>query len=155
MEMWLDRVGVDDRGVHRKRPKPPRFETESEIDLTPMLDVVMILLIFFIVSGTFITEVVIETDRNQTTNDTASSPSENINILITSTNQIWILGRRIDVRAVRANISRMHAENPKSKVIIRAHNSSNIAAVAGVVDASREAGVYDVALSTSDSAEEE
>ena len=87
MEMWLDRVGVDDRGVHRKRPKPPRFESESEIDLTPMLDVVMILLIFFIVSGTFITEVVIQTDRNQTTNETSSKPSQNINILVTATNR--------------------------------------------------------------------
>ena len=154
MEMWLDRVGVDDRGVHRKRPKPPRFESESEIDLTPMLDVVMILLIFFIVSGTFITEVVIQTDRNQTTNETSSEPSQNINILVAADNQIWILGRRIDLRAIRANISRMHAENPKSKVIIRAHNSSNIETVAGVIDASREAGVYDVALSTSDSGDE-
>ena len=154
MDMWMDRVGVDDRGVHRKRPKAPRFETESDIDLTPMLDVVMILLIFFIVSGTFITEVVIKTDRNQTASDSSAKPSQNINIQVAADNQIWILGRRIDKRAVRANISRMHAENPKSKVIIRAHNNSNIEAVAGVVNASREAGVFDVALSTSDSSEE-
>jgi biopolymer transport protein ExbD len=154
MEMWLDRVGVDNRGVHRKRARAPKSEDSSEIDLTPMLDVVMIMLIFFIVAGTFITEVVIQTDRNQTTNEAASTPSQNISILVTATDQIWIEARRIDGRAVRANISRMRAENPKAKVIIRAHNLSTIAAVAGIIDSSRAAGVYDVALSTSDSSEE-
>ena len=154
MEMWLDKVGVDNRGVHRKRARAPKSDDSAEIDLTPMLDVVMIMLIFFIVAGTFITEVVIQTDRNQTTNEAASTPSQNITILVTAADQIWIQSRRIDARAVRANISRMRAENPKAKVIIRAHNHSTIAAVAGVIDSSREAGVYDVALSTSDSSEE-
>ena len=112
MEMWFDRVGVDDRGVHRKRVSRYKEEAEADINLTPMLDVVMIMLIFFIVAGTFITEVVIEVDRNQTTREASSSASENISILVTASNEIWVHGRRIDQRSVRANISRLHAEKP-------------------------------------------
>jgi biopolymer transport protein ExbD len=149
--MWLDKVGVDNRGVHRKRARGAQSDDSAEINLTPMLDVVMIMLIFFIVAGTFITEVVIQADRNQTTNEVSDAPSSNISILVTANDQIWLLGRRIDLRSIRANVSRMRAEQPKAKVIIRAHNHSTVKVVAGIIDAAREAGVYDVALSTSDS----
>ncbi|WP_279246650.1 ExbD/TolR family protein [Candidatus Litorirhabdus singularis] len=149
MEMWFDRVGVDDRGVHRKRVSRQKEDNDVEINLTPMLDVVMIMLIFFIVAGTFITEVVIEVGRNQTTNQASSSPSENISILITASNEIWIHGRRIDARSVRANISRLHAEKPEAKVMLRAHNHSQTRTVAAVIDNCREAGASNIALSTS------
>ena len=59
-------------------------------------------------------------------------------------------GRRIDVRAVRANVERMHAENPKGAVVIQADNESTTKTVVSVLDASREAGVLDVSLSTDD-----
>ena len=148
MEMWMDHTGVDERGVHRKRARPPQGETGLSIDLTPMLDVVMIMLIFFIVAGSFVREVTLDMDRKQTSNTVSSEPSENITVQISASDEIWIKGRRVDARAVRANISRLRAENPKASVIIKAHNKSTVDILAKVVDGSREAGIYNVALST-------
>jgi biopolymer transport protein ExbD len=148
MEMWFDHTGVDDRGIHRKRARPGKSEDAAEINLTPMLDVVMIMLIFFLVAGSFIREVGVEIERKQTSSAESSGESDAITIQVSATNEIWVKNRRIDARAVRANISRMRAENPKASVIIKAHNASTINAVTKVLDASREAGVYDVSLST-------
>jgi biopolymer transport protein ExbD len=124
-------------------------EDEAQIDLTPMLDVVFIMLIFFIVTASFIKEAGIEVNRPEAS---TAEPKKNVNILvaISPTNEIWMDQRRIDVRAVRANIERLHAENPKGAVVIQADNESNTETVAAVLDAAREAGVYDVSLATED-----
>lgn len=124
-------------------------EDEAQIDLTPMLDVVFIMLIFFIVTASFIKEAGIEVSRPEAS---TSQPKENVNILvaISPTNEIWMDKRRIDVRSVRANIERLHAENPKGAVVIQADNKSNTETVAAVLDAAREAGVFDVSLATDD-----
>lgn len=124
-------------------------EDEAQIDLTPMLDVVFIMLIFFIVTASFIKEAGIEVNRPEAS---TAEPKENVNILvaISPTNEIWMDKRRIDVLAVRANIERLHAENPKGAVVIQADNESNTETVAAVLDAAREAGVYDVSLATDD-----
>jgi len=121
----------------------------AQIDLTPMLDVVFIMLIFFIVTASFIKEAGIEVNRPEAS---TSQPKENVNILVAvnANNEIWMDKRRIDVRAVRANIERLHAENPKGAVVIQADNESNTKTVTGVLDAAREAGVYDVSLATED-----
>lgn len=131
----------------RRNNRTAAAEDEAQIDLTPMLDVVFIMLIFFIVTASFIKEAGVEVNRPEAS---TSDPKENVNILvaITATNEIWMDGRRIDVRAVRANIERLHAENPKGAVVIQADNESNTETVAGVLDAAREAGVYDVSLAT-------
>ena len=148
MEMWLDHTGADARGVHRKRAGSPEGEGALGIDLTPMLDVVMIMLIFFIVTGSFVRESSIDMERKPTTSRASNEPSENIIIQISATNEIWIKGRRIDARSVRANISRMKAETPQAAVVIKAHNKSTVEVVATVVDSSREAGIYNVSLTT-------
>ena len=124
-------------------------EEEAQIDLTPMLDVVFIMLIFFIVTASFIKEAGIEVNRPEAS---TSEPKENVNILvaINANNEVWMDKRRIDIRAVRANIERLHAENPKGAVVVQADNKSNTETVAAVLDASREAGVYDVSLATED-----
>ncbi|MCB1842482.1 MAG: biopolymer transporter ExbD [Halioglobus sp.] len=122
-------------------------EDEAQIDLTPMLDVVFIMLIFFIVTASFIKEAGVEVNRPEAS---TSQPVENVNILVAvnANNEIWMDNRRIDARAVRANIERLHAENPKGAVVIQADNKSNTETVASVLDAAREAGVYDVSLAT-------
>jgi len=148
VEMWFDHTGVDDRGIHRKRARPPKGEGALAIDLTPMLDVVMIMLIFFIVAGSFVREVSIEVERKQTSDAQSNEPSENITVQISANDDIWIKGRRIDERAVRANISRLKAENPKAAVIVKAHNKSTVEILASVVDSAREAGIYAVSLSS-------
>ena len=124
-------------------------EEEAQIDLTPMLDVVFIMLIFFIVTASFIKEAGIEVNRPEAS---TSEPKENVNILvaINANNEVWMDKRRIDIRAVRANIERLHAENHKGAVVVQADNKSNTETVAAVLDASREAGVYDVSLATED-----
>ena len=124
-------------------------EEEAAIDLTPMLDVVFIMLIFFIVTASFIKEAGIEVNRPEAS---TTQPKKNVNILVavSATNEVWLDKRRIDIRAVRANIERLHAENPKGAVVIQADNKSNTETVAAVLDAAREAGVYDVSLATED-----
>jgi len=109
--------------------------------------VVMIMLIFFIVAGSFIRESTIEVERKPTSTADSDQPSENITVQISANNDIWIKNRRIDARAVRANLSRLRAENPKAAVVIKAHNKSTVDILAVVIDSSREAGIYNVSLS--------
>ncbi len=132
-----------------RRRKQQAADDEAQIDLTPMLDVVFIMLIFFIVTASFIKEAGVEVNRPEAS---TSNPKDNVNILIavTSNNEVWMDGRRIDVRAVRANVERLHAENPKGTVVIQADNLSTIETVVKVLDASRAAGVMDVSLATQD-----
>ena len=152
MEMWFDHTGPDERGALRKRisPKHGQGNNDAEIDLTPMLDVVMIMLIFFIVAGSFVHEVGIEVDRKPTSSAESDKPPDNIIIQISANNEIWLKDRRIDAKSVRANISRLKAENPKASVVIKAHNKSTVDPLAKVADAAREAGIYNVSLSTGD-----
>ena len=133
----------------RRNNRAVAADDEAQIDLTPMLDVVFIMLIFFIVTASFIKEAGIEVNRTEAS---TSQPKDNVNILIaiSATNEIWMDQRRVDVRAVRANIERLHAENTKGAVVIQADNESTTETVAAVLDAAREAGVYDVSLATED-----
>lgn len=147
MDLWLDHAGVDERGIHRKRSRVDQGDGSLAIDLTPMLDVVMIMLIFFIVAGSFVRESSIEVERKPTSSANSDEPSDNITVQISANDDIWIKSRRIDARAVRANLSRMRAENPKASVIIKAHNKSTVNVLAKVIDSSREAGIYNVSLS--------
>lgn len=125
-----------------------RTQDESEIDLTPMLDVVFIMLIFFIVTASFVKEAGIHLTRPQAQESQSDSENENILLTVTSTNEIWLADRRIDMRSVRANVERLYAENPKAAVVIRAHDDSDTEVFAGIADQAREAGVYDISLAT-------
>ena len=115
-------------------------EESSDIDLTPMLDVVFIMLIFFIVTATFIKETGIEVQRPEAQE---SDPQKQVNILVAigPTNEIWIDNRRVDVRSVRAVIERLHAENPKGAVVVQADLASNTEALVAVIDSAKQAGV--------------
>ena len=120
-------------------------DEESEINLTPMLDVVFIMLIFFIVTASFIKEAGIDVNRPDA--PTAESVADaNILIAISANDEIWIDRRLVDPRAVRPNIERMHAENPKGSVVIQADKKSTNETLVTVMDAARAAGVYNVSL---------
>ena len=120
-------------------------EEDNEINLTPMLDVVFIMLIFFIVTASFIKESGLDVNRPDA--PTANVVDDaNILIAIGENNQIWMDRRRIDPRAVRANIERLHAENPKGSVVIQADKKSNNETLGIVMDAARAAGVDNVSL---------
>ena len=113
---------------------------EAEIDLTPMLDVVFIMLIFFIVVASFVKEAGIDVNRPD---DSKSDPSDATSILvkITGDDQVWMENRRIDIRSVRANIQRLLAEDPEAPVTIKAERGAKSGTLVGVADAAREAGV--------------
>ena len=120
-------------------------EEKSEVNLTPMLDVVFIMLIFFIVTASFVKEAGIDITRPPAA--TAERKERgNILVAITESNQIWIDRRQVDPRSLRANIERMHAENPNGAVVIQADKKSTNGLLVQVMDASRQAGVKNVSI---------
>lgn len=129
--------------------KRRKEEDESQIDMTPMLDVVFIMLIFFIVTASFVNESGLDVNRPPTS-DEPPPDNENTNIVfrVSESNELTLEGRRIDVRSVRANVERMHAEKPEAKVVVSAHPKSKTELFVLISDQAREAGVYDVSLST-------
>jgi len=127
------------------RRRRARQEEESEVNLTPMLDVVFIMLIFFIVTASFVKEAGIDITRPPAA--TAERKERgNILIAITNNDQIWVDRRQVDPRALRANIERLHAENPQGSVIIQADVESKNGLLVQVMDAARLAGVGSVSL---------
>jgi biopolymer transport protein ExbD len=120
-------------------------EEDNEVNLTPMLDVVFIMLIFFIVTASFVKEAGIDVNRPSAA--TAERKEKgNILVAISENNQIWIDRRQVDPRALRANIERMHAENPNGAVVIQADVESKNGLLVQVMDAARMAGVKSVSI---------
>jgi biopolymer transport protein ExbD len=120
-------------------------DDEQEINITPMLDVVFIMLIFFIVTASFVKESGIEVDRPSAVTAVVKEKG-NILVAVTATGEIWINRRQVDPRALRANIERLHAENPQGSVVIQADKSSTTEMLVSVMDAARQAGVYNVSI---------
>jgi biopolymer transport protein ExbD len=115
--------------------------------MTPMLDIVFIMLIFFIVTTSFVKESGI--DVNRPTAKTAERKEQgNIIIGIKANGDIWIDKRQVDVRAVRANVARLHAENPLGAVIITADKDSKTDSLVKVMDQVRLAGIMNASIAT-------
>ena len=121
-------------------------EDESSIDLTPMLDVVFIMLIFFIVTASFIKEAGIQIQRPDASNNEEKSEIKNIVLEVSANDEIWLAGRRIDIRSVRANVQRLYAQNPNASVIIKAAPSATTATLTMISDHAREANIYNISL---------
>ena len=122
-------------------------EEDSQIDITPMLDVVFIMLIFFIVTSTFVKESGVDVTRPDAE---TSVPTDalSIQIGITADNQIWFDKRQVDKRAVRANVEKGLAESPGAAVIIIADALSNTETLIEVMDQSRLAGASNISVAT-------
>ncbi len=120
-------------------------EEESPIDLTPMLDVVFILLIFFIVTASFVKEAGIEVNKPQA-QSAVNKELANIFIAINEHDEIWIDKHKADVRSLRAIIERLYAENPQSSIVIQADKHSTNEKLVMVMDAARQAGIYNIAI---------
>ena len=131
----------------RRAPISQAVAEEEEINITPMLDVVFILLIFFIVTANFIKEPGLEVNRPDS--ETAE-PTENAAILIAVGNagEIYMDGRRIDKRQVKANVVSLLAENPQGSVVIQADEKATADTIMAVMDGAREAGVYNISLAS-------
>ncbi|RUO58775.1 ExbD/TolR family protein [Pseudidiomarina insulisalsae] len=124
-------------------------EDEAQIDMTPMLDVVFIMLIFFIVTATFVKEAGIDVNRPEAAT-AVQKDRANILVAISDTSEIWINKRQVDVRAVQANIERLYAENPQGSVVIQADKQATTETLIKVMDAARSAGVFDVSIAAQD-----
>ena len=129
----------------RKFLSSSQDDQEATVDITPMMDVVFIMLIFFIVTATFVKQAGIEVNQPQASTAVVQEKA-NILIAINADNKIWINRREVDFRALRPNIERLHAENPKGSVVIQADSDSTNEVLVQVMDASRKAGVYEIAI---------
>ena len=114
--------------------KPP--ETNDAPDLTPMIDIVFIMLIFFIVTASFVKEAGIDVNRPGAVTAERKEKAS-ILIAIAENGEIWIDKRAVDVRAVRANIERLRAENPQGGVVIQADKNSKNGLLVKVMDVTR------------------
>jgi biopolymer transport protein ExbD len=126
-----------------KRHSP--VQDDTELDMTPMLDIVFIMLIFFIVTTSFVKEsgVTVNSPSAQTA---SRQESANIFIAITAEGEVWIDRRPVDPRSVRAIVARLHADNPEGSVIIQADEESSTRMLVDVRDPVRIAGVEGIAI---------
>ena len=125
------------------------FSEEAEIDLTPMLDVTFIMLIFFIVTATFIKEPGTDILRPEALTAEVK-PTVSVLVGINAANEIWIDKKRVDVRSVRANLERLIAENPKGGLVVQADAGAKNELLMEVLNAARGAGIQQVAVATED-----
>ncbi|MEM0954515.1 MAG: biopolymer transporter ExbD [Pseudomonadota bacterium] len=123
-----------------------RERDEGSIDITPMLDVVFIMLIFFIVTASFIKESGTKVDRPRAYTAQVQDKAS-VLIAIDAEDRVWVDRQIIDVRGLRAIIERLHAENPKGSVVIQVDKVSRNETLVDVLDAATRAGVRDVAIS--------
>lgn len=121
---------------------------ENDIDITSMLDIVFIMLIFFIVTTSFVKESGITVSRPSASTAEAKQGS-NILIAIRANGEIWVDKRAVDVRAVRANVERMKAEAPEGAVVIQADEFAPTGLLVKVMDQVRMAGVLDISIAAS------
>jgi len=119
---------------------------DTEVDLTPMLDVVFIMLVFFIVTATFIREKGLDVLRPDES-DTPPPPNmQAIVISIDANNDVWIEARIVDERAVRANVERLRAETPDAPVLVQADREANTGVVIRTMDQAKQAGAAAVSI---------
>ena len=130
--------------MRRKRVK---LEEDADIDITPMLDIVFIMLIFFIVTATFVKESGIDVTRP----DAETAIKQNrvaILIAIRDNNEIWINRRKVDLASVRANVEKLHAENPQGGAVIQADRQAETGVLVEIMDQVRLAGVGAISIAT-------
>jgi biopolymer transport protein ExbD len=133
----------------RKRRRASGADQEhTGIDLAPMLDFVVNLLIFFIITAVFVKEVGLEVQRPTAFEQPEESDAESIQIQILENGEIWVDNRAVDVRAVRANVERMSAVNPDSGVLILAQVRAPTGTLVEVVDQVRLGGINNITFST-------
>jgi len=120
-------------------------EEESEINLTPMLDVVFIMLIFFIVTAVFVKEPGVDVSKPEAA--TAITPeTASIFVAVTPGNEIWIDGKPVEPAAVRSELERLRSENPEGGLVIQSDQSARNQLLIAVMDAAKQAGIGEVTI---------
>ncbi len=117
----------------------------TAMNITPLIDMVFILLIFFAVNASFVKEAGVEIER-PSARSAVTQEQANIMIAVTENGEVWVDRQRVDPRSVRGHVERLHAENPEGAVVILADEESQTGLVIEVLDQARLAGVENVAV---------
>ncbi len=120
-------------------------QDEAQIDMTPMLDIVFIMLIFFIVTASFVKESGITVDK-PTAETSTKRPKANIFIGIDQNGDIYMLKNKVDKEAVKAGLEVMLLENPESTVVVQADSRADAGVLLKVLDSAKAAGVKNVSV---------
>lgn len=132
----------------RRRRASGTDQEHTGIDLAPMLDFVVNLLIFFIITAVFVKEAGLEVNRPTAFEQPQDSDNQSIQIQILENGEVWVDNRAVDVRAVRANVERLSAVSPDSGVLILAQDQAPTGTLVEVVDQVRLGGIFNITFST-------
>lgn len=119
------------------------------LNITPLIDMVFILLVFFVVNTSFVKESGVEIDRPNA-KSAVSQKQANIMIAVTREGAIWIDKKKVDIRSLRGHIERLHAESPEGSAVVLADKHSETGIVMQVVDQARLAGIEKVAVAATE-----
>ena len=128
-----------------RRHAEEESDASSALNLTPLIDMVFILLIFFAVNANFVKQTGVEIER-PSAKTAVTEAKANILIAVTEQGEIWIDQKKVDLRRVRSIVERLHAENPEGSVVILSDKNSRAGLVVEVLDQARLAGVSNVAV---------
>jgi biopolymer transport protein ExbD len=134
--------------MRMRRHNADGHDSAHGIDLAPMLDFVLNLLIFFIITAIFVKEFGLSVTRPDSIQSNPDQPSTNIQIQVTNTGDIFVNDRVVDARAVRANVERLRALNPEASVVIIADDDAKTGVIMSVVDQARLGGVQNITFTT-------
>ncbi len=134
--------------MRRRRRASGADQEHTGIDLAPMLDFVVNLLIFFIITAVFVKEIGLEVNRPTSFEQPQDEDTQSIQIQILESGEIWVDNRAVDVRAVRANVERLSAVSPDSGVLILAQDRAPTGTLVEVVDQVRLGGIENITFST-------
>ncbi len=135
--------------MRMRRYRNEEHESQHGIDLAPMLDFVLNLLIFFIITAIFVKEYGLEVNRPSSF-EQSKSDAASITVNVFANGDIAVNGRLVDLRAIRANIERVHSEFPKSGVLLLADSGAKNGLVIEAADQVRQGGIQDITFSTSE-----
>jgi biopolymer transport protein ExbD len=126
--------------------KHAQSDEAEEINMTPMLDIVFIMLIFFIVTAVFVKEAGVSVDKPIAVSAQLKQQAA-VLIAVTSADQVWVNRKKVEIKALRTVLERLLAENPRGTVVIQADREAKSGITMQVMEAARQAGAPNVALS--------
>jgi len=135
----------------RQRLNLERMDNDAEIDMTPMLDIVFIMLIFFIVSTSFVREAGVEIERPISATAEVKE-SQGVMLAITAEDEVWLDRQPVDVRMIRPALERLKVEQPDLGVMIQADMNSKTGLLVQVMDQVKLSGIEQVAVATREGA---
>lgn len=133
-----------------KRHSRSHKESSHGIDLAPMLDFVINLLIFFIITAVFVKATAVQVNRPTGFEQPDEDDSKSIQIQVLESGDVWMDNREVDVRAIRANVERASAVDANAGVLILANEMAPTGVVVSVVDQVHLGGIYNITFTTSE-----